>query len=249
MKYFIPVIIVVLTVSCNSGTNRTNCRNLDSLEIAGDERPKDSTEKNTLDFIRVDTSLGKDPIEYNFSNEIKSGLKRWLGYYQKTLTGFDISDYKNVQTNVIRPYQVPLQEKEELSLFFSLYGPYLIWSPDSLKALDLFSYRRILYYDDSKRIRGMYDVDCQAGIIDLKKQKRINLLTCGTACEFQDACWIGNDSIIITLTEENNDGSCEPVYEMISLRTFLCRTYRSARAYRIKSCSYVDNKFRGIVFD
>jgi hypothetical protein len=250
MRQISLVLICVLVFSCKPGkgkeatsTGKPKTEIRDSNNIT---KPKIYDESNNfkLDYIKVDTSIRKDLTEYNFSKEIKNNLKRWLDHFKDLSSEFNIDRFKNYNTRILNPYQVTLEDSVFEKRFFDLYKPYLIWSPDSSKVIDLYSYRIVLDYDSKGDVYAFEDVDCQLALIDLNKRKFIIIETLGPMNELQDAFWLDNESIIVTMTEDNI-----PYYSMINLNTFLERIYKSDSDFKFTNDQYIKTIFKDVRFE
>jgi hypothetical protein len=254
MRDIILILICLLIWSCKTkeykptlDDNNLEFKQTDSI-IDGNTLDSNDNDPNKLDYIKVDARIKKDLTNNNFIKEIQTNLIHWIVYYKRLSPNFRIQDFKNNNVTLIQPYQVDFGDDKFQKRFLTLYNPFLIWSPDSSKAIDLYSYNIILDYNLNGQLIGGRDVDCQLAIIDLKKQKRINLLTFGPAGEFQDAFWINNDSIIVAMIEFNANETYQPCYSMIDLKTYLMRDYKMDHKLQLKENNYLENIFRDVKF-
>jgi len=118
-------------------------------------------------------------------------LDRWLDYHNLALGDFVDS--------------MPIAERNSIEFdydFFSdsanLFKEFFIFSPDSLKYIDLDSYSIVLEKDSQGQLfSGGSEADTEVALIDIKKKKRIRVLFCGTACWAEEAQWIKNDVVYI----------------------------------------------------
>jgi len=255
MRILILTVFSLAILSCKTNKDKyilsdekSVFKQTDSVEM-DKAMASDESESYELDFIKVDTGIKKDLIDNNYGREILSNLNNWVEYYKKMSSKFNIKDFRNFKTSVIQPYQDDLGDNEFQKRFFNLYNPYLFWAPDSSKAIDLYSYSIILDYDSQGNVIGMRDVDSKLALVDVKKQKRINILTYGPAGEFQDAFWVNNDSFIVTSIEFDVDNTYEPLYSVIDLKTYLKRDYKLDYKLRIKKNSYVEGVFKEVTFE
>jgi len=254
IRNLILILVSLMILSCKTNRDKltftdekSEIKQTDSIKVEP-TLISDEYEPYKLDYIKVDTSIKKYLIDNNFAREISTYLINWVDYYKRLTPNFKIQDFKNYKTTVIQPYQESLGDKESQKRFFNLYNPYLIWSPDSSKAIDLYSYSIVLDYDSNGNVIGMRDVDCKLALIDVKKQKKINLMTYGPAGEFQDAFWINNDSFIVAIIGFDLNETYEPYYSMIELKTYLKRDYKIDYNLQLKENEYVENRFKEVKF-
>ena len=254
MRYIPIIIFILILFSCKSRTEKqietwerrvNEYLHNDSLDKIAQSKPNETE----LDFITVDTNINKSLIEQDFNIDLKNRLTPWIRYYKKIAPDFKISGFKNYENKVLRPYQVIIGDSAFKKRFFDLYNPYLKYSPDSSKAVDLYSYSYVLDYNSEGKVIGFGDIDCQLAIIDLEKQKRIVLQTFGSAGQFQDSFWLNNDSIIVAWIGTSDGEFYEPFYSVIDLKTYLTHNYKLDKDLNLSEVNYVDLIFKNIEFE
>ncbi|TKG95213.1 hypothetical protein EYV94_10910 [Puteibacter caeruleilacunae] len=255
MRYTLTLLILALIISCNRkksskdiGTSPKN--ETESIDINDSQTEADADQNDVfeLDYIEVDESIQKEIIEENFSDLVESNLPEWNDFLSKLSKDFNVKAFKNYQTVLLAPYQVGLLDDFN-ERFLKLYKPYLIWSPDSSKAIDLYSYSYILEFDTNGRIVGSQDVDCQLALIDFKDRKRIVLQTFGPSTSFHDGFWKGDDSIIVTGAGSESGLTLEPYYSLIDLNTYLSYSFEQDKKLELKECDYTMVVFKDIEFE
>ncbi len=255
MRYLRYFILFVSIVSCTSRLDKNSFSNNNN-----DSLVRDSTDINDImgsnyksayqvDYIPVDTNIHTDLIDLNYSEAIGAHLKDWVKYYSRRIPNFNLTDFENYKTEVIHPYQEPLGDKDFQKRFFDLYNPYLKWSKDSIKVLDIFSYKAVLDFDSLGNRTGMWDVDCQIALINLQLKKNLKLMQFGSLSEFQDAFWINKDLVLITYAEMNTDELYFPYYVVIDLNNYLTRYYRNSKIKGLQKMEYLDNVFKDVKFE
>jgi hypothetical protein len=258
MRHILTILILILIVSCNSRKTSDTNNKVDSVRTNSINETKEQidtvkTSKQTdnyeLDYLPTNKNIERKIVTKEYNDLIRNNLSNWTNYFSKLSDGFRIKDFKNYQTNILSPYQTDLGDKDFKDRFIRLYNSYLKWSPDSLKAIDIYSYTYILEYDSKGNIYGLQDIDCQIAIIDFKKNKRIILETSGSAESFHDSYWINNDSIIVTGISTDNGETFEPYYSMIDLTNFLCFNYKQNEDLELKNITYTDLIFKDIKFE
>jgi len=255
MKHLLYILILIFIASCKTGADSEKVQKPDTKKLDSDSETKEQldtvvpSDSYKIDYIPVDTNINRTLIKKYFSAELKSNLSQWIGFYEKISSDFKIDDFKNSGNSFLKPYQVALGDSDFNKRFFDLYNPYLKYSPDSIKAIDLYSYTYVLDYDSAGNVIGYGDVDCQLAIIDLEKQKRIVLQTIGMAGEFQDCFWLNNDSIIVTSIETSDGESYEPYYAMIDLKTYLINYFELETKLNLSEVNYVNLIFKNIEFE
>lgn len=205
--------------------------------------------EDEIRYLPVDTALDRSNTESIFAEVIKRNLTSWVDYYRSVSPEFDLAAMVNTFTSTLAPYEIAFPDSAWMNKYYRLYGPYLKWSPDSSKAIDIYSYRVILEYDTIGNIYGMWDVDCQVNLVDPGQNRFIRLLHHGPVSTFQDACWIGNNSVIITATDIGEDEKYHPSYFLIDLDTYLVRFYTDSAFSGVQDINFLDAVFRDVPFE
>jgi hypothetical protein len=92
--------------------------------------------------------------------------------------------------------------------FFDVYGPFLKYSPDSTKFIDLDSYNVSISRAANGRLTGSYQgPDTEINLIDLKTKEKVSLLFLGPGNSIEDAAWIDNNNLILIGYLENDSAS------------------------------------------
>jgi hypothetical protein len=241
--------------SCKTGSDSGKVQKPEIKILDSDSEAKEQldtvvqSDSYELDYVPVDKNINKTLIKKNFSVDLKINLSQWVGFYEKISPDFKMSGFRIFETNILKPYQEPLGDSAFKKRFFDLYNPYLKYSPDSSKAIDLYSYTYVLDYDSEGKVVGFGDVDCQLAIVDLKKQKRIILQTFGSAGQFQDSFWLNNDSIIVAWIGTSDGEFYEPFYSVIDLKTYLTHNYKLDTDLNLSESNYADLIFKNIEFE
>ena len=255
MKHSLYILILIFIASCKTDADSEKTQKTDTIKLDSDSDGKEQldtvvqSDRYEIDYIPVDTNINRTLIKKDFSVELKSNLSQWIGFYKKLSSDFKIKNFKSSGNSFLKPYQVAIGDIDFNKRFFDLYNPYLKYSPDSTKAIDLYSYTYVLDYDSAGNVIGYGDVDCQLAIIDLEKQKRIVLQTIGMAGEFQDSFWLNNDSIIVATIETSDGESYEPFYAMIDLKTYLINYFELDTKLNLREVNYANLIFKNIEFE
>lgn len=99
------------------------------------------------------------------------------------------------------------------------YRSFMVFSPDSSLAVDLFSYGTIPSVDERGRVtlEGA-DPDSEVGLVDSRSLRRRRLLFAGPGTRFQDAGWQGDSLVIITgISDANADNVPVPMIWRLNL--------------------------------
>ncbi|HEY8388323.1 MAG TPA: hypothetical protein VIK74_06950 [Parasegetibacter sp.] len=130
-----------------------------------------------------------------------------------SLDNFRLTDSWIEESLITSPFE---KDKE----FFSLYGPYLKYSPDSLMFIDLDSYNIILKKGKNGEVVG-YEAgpDNQITLIDLKGKKEMRLMFFGPGTYIHEAVWLDHETILLFGISEFNDfNSDNPVVWKYNIR-------------------------------
>ncbi len=144
-------------------------------------------------------------------------IQGWLDYYDLSL-----NDFTEVDQQVI-PYRL---QQEYDPKAHDIYATFLVYSKDSLQAIDLDSYHLMLKkMEDGSYYSAGRDVDMEVSLIDFEKSIRTRLLFCGPACLFEEASFSPEGRITITGFADDNQGftpfmwNIDPVSFTVSLST------------------------------
>jgi hypothetical protein len=172
-KWMVLVCVSVLLFSC---------RNKDKeVEIIEDEKIGALKENDTLSLKRI-----------------PEGLMTWLEFYKEEDKNFTINHFKasGVSLHFSDLPDAPLSEdKKNL-------GAYYIYSPDSSRYLDLFSYDHFMY--KGKLVEG--EADQQVVLGNSNSGIRKQILYSGPSQSIDFADWTGSQSFILGITSRNEDG-------------------------------------------
>jgi hypothetical protein len=92
--------------------------------------------------------------------------------------------------------------------YFSSYGQFFKYAPDSSKFIDLDSYNiSIRKNKEGKLIGSDQEPETEISLIDLKKKEKLRLLFMGPGNSIEDAAWIDNDNLILIGYMENDSAT------------------------------------------
>jgi len=245
MKNIFYLALVLIVFGCNSSAQTNNSISDTSVVVK-----KDSIIEFTDTHIKIDTTI-KSVFEKDYNSLINSKLKRWIKFYKKECSSFNINEFSFCSTYFLNPYYVDYLEETKMKNFIELYKPYLIWNSDSSKAIDLYSVGVWLGYDTLGNKYAEFDVDSHVDLIDFKNKKLIVLMQTGTFSSFDDGFWIDNDNVLVTeigkdLENEVIDDEFIIKYHVINLNTYQTSSYCSPKSYKPNS-SYLYNIFKELL--
>lgn len=175
-QIFICCILLVLIWSCRN-------KDKQAAPVAMEE------EEELMDWKENDTlRLSSAPM----------GLRSWLGYYGKADTGFRLANFK--ASSVVLHFgglEDAATKGDEQTL-----KDYFIWSPDSSRYLDLFSYDHFM--DKGVLVDG--EADQQVGLVHPSMKINKQLLFNGPSQSAEFADWLNNDAFLIGLRSTSEDG-------------------------------------------
>jgi len=259
MKNIYYLILLIIVFGCNNSIQTNNTSN-DTSTVKSNTQ----TNKSSYDTSAVKTNNGNNGIESHikidttiisvfqkeYNTLINSKLKRWITFYKKNCTTFNINKFSLCKTDYLKPYYFDLPDGAKMQKFLELYSPYLIWNSDSSMAIDLYSTNVWLDFDSSGNKYAEFDVDSHVDLIDFKNKKGIVLMQTGTFSSFNDGFWIDNDNVLITETGKNLDNDIIDntfiiKYFVINLNTYQTSRYCSNQSYKTNK-SYLLEVFKGI---
>lgn len=159
---------------------------------------EDDGEDSVQSVATVDTGLSATEVQ-SFTT---SGF---ADYAKKRSPAFDWSKFKlkysweedSAHTSDFKPNQQ----------YFTNYGPFLKYSPDSTYFIDLDSYNVDIKKDSKgKFIASELGPDCEVSLINRSTGKKSRLLFMGPGGSVEDASWLSKDELILLGVQENNEG-------------------------------------------
>lgn len=161
------------------------CRDRDASPVA-----EETQEQVFMEWEENDTMiLAKMP----------PGLSAWIGYFQAMDTGFRMGNFR--ASGVVlhfgdMPDAIPNLAEDQ-------WRGYFLYSPDSSRYLDLFSYDH--FFDKGRPVEG--EADQQVVLADPAKGLRRQLMYNGPGQYADVADWLGNDRFIIGSRVYSEDGT------------------------------------------
>jgi hypothetical protein len=164
----------------------------------GDDQPAAAGDTTGME-VPADREPVRKGIDY---------LPLWKNFMEQQFDSIN-NEYFNIA------YTIPLDtlpayplNKESLAFF----RPYLAYSPDSTKAIDIYSYNTVIHTRDNRRVMMNGGPDSQISLLNLKDSSSRRLFFSGPALSFWDAQWINSHTIIIAGTDDQ-----KPVYWVLDL--------------------------------
>lgn len=173
-----------------------------SLISCQDESSEASVEPTTVkvsedsvEMEQVDTVLTAETLA--FFNQ--SGL---TSYAQSNVEGFDWSKFRLV--NVYKEDSMVIAPFTPDQSFLKNYGPFLKYSPDKTKFIDLDSYN----IDISSTGNGQFighekGPDNEVSLIDLNNNEKKRLIFLGPGGSVEDGSWIDNETLVLVGVHDN----------------------------------------------
>ena len=142
------------------------------------------------------------------------GFSRWQQRMEKNHPHFSPEHFQKTEERPISGRHAEKMTEEEWQVF----QPYFIWSPDSSRAIDLYSYGSLPSASGAPTEGG--GPDSKVSLVDISSQTKTDLLFAGPGTSFQHAQWI-NDSLVVVTGESdaNARNTQEPVAWKINLHT------------------------------
>lgn len=129
--------------------------------------------------------------------------------------------------------------------YFSSYGPFLKYSPDSSKFIDLDSYNISITKNKKGQFEGSsQEPDTEISIVDIKKKEKTRLLFLGPGNSVEDAAWIDNNNLVLIgyVENENASGTNAAVwqFDLVSKRVNLYELSDSAVINKLRNYSEIE---------
>ena len=187
MKYLLHtcIFIAFFIVSCKDKPAKE--------PLANTEHRDDS-----IDIENIDTLLSAETIQ-SFST---SGFS---GYAKKQSPGFDWSKFRMTASwQEDSPLVTPFNPDKS---FYTSYGPFLKYSPDSSMFIDLDSYNIEIRKDSKGRFIGSeLGPDTEVSLIDVEEGKKTRLVFLGPGGSIEDATWLDNNTLVLMGVQDNGEG-------------------------------------------
>lgn len=157
-----------------------------------------------------------ETVEFTIGDTLKTYLPNWTAYYATQVETFDPAEYRLVDSLQKDTLYSRTYDPQRFDNFLDLYQDYLVYSPDSSRLMDLYSYRYVFEEQEEGPTQVMKDVDVEAALVNLETEVRKRLLFLGASGFVEDGAWIDNKRVIITggiIVPENP--------EMMQLKTWV----------------------------
>lgn len=132
-------------------------------------------------------------------NVEESNLKDWLDFYRRKGTDIDLKDFGPEDTTQVERLQGTVKGSFDPE-FDSVYVPFLIYSPDKTKYVDIDSYQWSVGDDGEPA----FDVDQEIDLVDLKAKTVRRIAFRGPAYAVENVSWKNNS--VFYLLERSDDG-------------------------------------------
>jgi hypothetical protein len=150
-------------------------------------------------------------------------LLKWSQRMSKKDSSFSITHFRKNGEEHLQSQPAISYSREDWKAFL----PYLVFSPDHSRAIDLYSYGNIAVKkpDDTDSLEGG-DPDSEVSLVDVATKHKQRLLFAGPGTVFQMAAWIDDSTVLITGTSDANpDNKTEPVMWKVNLKDSTLNSY------------------------
>ena len=115
----------------------------------------------------------------------------WFEYYQIEINNFN----DTLKIDKTDWYVIDYNPNEE---YLEIYNEFFIYSPNNKFYIDLDSYNLVLEKDSAENLISYGgEVDYEVGLVNIKANKRLRIVFCGTDCWPEEAEWIDNENVQI----------------------------------------------------
>lgn len=186
MKYLIYTCLATLLIA-------VSCKENAKKEPQAPEAPQEDSVIETLD-----TLLSAETVQ-SFST---TGFS---DYAKKKASGFDWNKFRMTSSwqddsLLVSPFQ---PEKD----FYTNYGPFLKYSPDSSRFIDLDSYNIDIKKDATGHFIGNgIGPDYEVSLVDVEGRTKTRLVFMGPGGSIEDAVWLDNHTLMLMGVQENEKG-------------------------------------------
>jgi hypothetical protein len=199
MKYLIYTCIATLLIA-------VSCKDDPKKEQQAPEAPQEDSLVETLDTLLSDETV------QSFSTTAFSD------YAKKKVTGFDWTKFRMTSSwqddsMLVSPFK---PEKD----FYTSYGPFLKYSPDSSQFIDLDSYNIDIKKDAKGRFIGNeIGPDYEVSLVHVKDGTKTRLVFMGPGGSIEDALWLDNQTLVLMGVQENEKAGKMPTLWRFHLPT------------------------------
>ena len=218
------ILFTILFFACNNGEKDNAV-------------PEDQSDTVNI-LARTDSSL-------DVSGPAEGALQQWFSFiqpeYKISIDSFVLTDIWVEDSLITEPFKPD-------SLYYTLYGKYLRYAPDSAYFVDLDSYNILLKETNGVVSGTVGGPDNQVFLIDKNNQIKKRLLFNGPGTYIQDAWWINNESVLLaSIAEGDTTNRYEPVLWKINIVEDLFEKYEYRGATLRMFPEYVEKvRFSGI---
>lgn len=147
-----------------------------------------------------------------------STLSDWQQYYVQKVPDFSLDNFEPVGTEKVNDMYSGMELNQK---FYDLYGKLLVYSPDSTRFMDIYSYNFIVERrKDGTLSARMGEPDQEAAVVDVKTGKRLRLWFCGPHCLLEKAIWLNNEEVaLVGIVDEDGNEVYQPQMWVINIKT------------------------------
>lgn len=163
-----------------------------------------------------------------------STLLRWSHFYQTQDSIFELSAFVPEDSVHVSPMKGTVKAISDPA-FHAVYTPFLIFSPDSSRYIDIDSYLWTLdaYGDPS------FEADQEINLIDMKTDSVTRVGFLGPSLRIEEVIWLDDTNLVLL---GNQDGD-RPFIQKLNLETFAGRKYLYPRRIH-RDGDYIERRIR-----
>jgi hypothetical protein len=195
--------------------------------------------KNKVQHIDTDNDKTITDTLLQKINTRHAAYAEWKDFYEEMYGSINLKNFSDYSTATS---ELNTTKAELPKDFFKKYGPLLVYSKDSSRFIDLFSYGYIIEPNkEGKLVARRGEPDQEVSIVNPKSDMRTRVLFCGTACSIESGTWINNDVVALYgLTSENGDDIYTPVIWFINTATGAITTYYYHESSELPTVAYLE---------
>jgi hypothetical protein len=188
---------------------------------------------------REDSSAVEEVDETAIAQQqIVSAFPSVYQFFSQQDTSFAPQKFVETQTDTLQAAPVLAINEKALKPYY----PYLIYSPDSAYAIDLYSYNIVLVNRNNKTIGKAGGPDTEVGLVDVKNHTRKRIYFGGSSSAVLDAKWLNNQEFLVMTGEIIKDKAFSPVILKFSIPANTLQHFIYDDTLSVRPADYEDKR-------
>lgn len=180
------------------------------LSSCTEKTPTNISDKNDADTLKQISVKSKDTLNPVFT--------KWIDFYKKDNPDFSTESFSKIQEGKIKRTPTESVTAKD-SAFNPVYRPFLIYSPDSSRYVDIDSY---LWTTDKDGLVG-FEADQKIVLVNVKENRPEQIGFFGPSFRIEDGFWKNKNELVLL----GNSSDKVPFYNVYNFRTNKLDFYQS----------------------